>query len=96
MVIFDNIHKNFNIISFQYRIFQKLCYFAFNIKYSPFSLLQFKNYLLESDRIFPYNLSQSSKEHIAMGLTKTNYGDLTFKIVFARLLNKHNVKYLLS
>ena len=61
-------------MSFKHILFRKRCYFEFNIRFSPNSSSKLNGYLLGTEKYILYNLHQS-KEYIAMGLSKTSYGD---------------------
>ena len=76
-------------MSFQHRLFQKLCYFTLNIRYYSNSSSELDGYPLGTEKSFPYSLRESSGS-IAIGLFKTIYDDLKFKDFNARLLKKQN------
>ena len=73
--------KKLNLMSFQHRVFQKLVFLAFNVKYGSYSPKELKDCFHCNKQTLPYNLRESSKEYISLSRSNTNYCDLTFKFL---------------
>ena len=80
--------KSYNLFSFHHRVTLRLLLFLHKICYSINSPVLLNKWLLPSSKTSTYNLRY--KQVFDIDRCYTNYGDLTFKNMFTRYLNKLN------
>ena len=67
--------KKYNLMTFQHRVFQKLSFLAFNLKYTQHSPKEIRMCLNSIIKHIPYTFRDSTKEFVSLSYSKTVYGE---------------------